>query len=309
MSSGFTMRSLIRSNFLRASVLCFIGSLLLTFVDDTVAQETAEQRLDRLEARIDTLFALHGDRGLPPDTSEIISDASNLYWGYSGPVDLLLDKDYFVINYHGSWKIARWVAYYLSAADLDGETGRTDDFRLDPEIPRGSRAKLSDYRRSGYDRGHMAPAASFKRSHEAMSTTFLLSNMAPQTPRLNRRIWRILETDIRDVVRLYGEAWIFTGNIFMSVDSQFTSPWDSIGNNKVAVPSHCFKAVLTSDENGIFRAYAFLIPNSRAQVPGDPEDYLLTVDRLEEITGYNFFPVLVDSIEVRIESKIHDTWP
>lgn len=296
-------------NSFRTFLIWLTGIILLICADCTVAQETTEQRLDQLETRIDSLFALHGDRVLPLDTSEIISDASNLFWGYSGPVNLLLDKDFFVINYHGGWKIARWVAYYLSAANLNGETGRTDDFRLDPEIPCGSRAKLSDYRRSGYDRGHMAPAASFKRSHEAMSTTFLLSNIAPQTPKLNRRIWRILETDIRDVVRLFGKAWIFTGNIFMSVDSHFNSPWDSIGDNKVAIPSHCFKAILTSDESGNFRAYAFLIPNNRAQVPGDPEDYLLTVDRLKEITGYNFFPVLIDSIELRIESEIHDTWP
>ena len=230
--------------------------------------------------------------------------------GIAGPIRTLLDKQFFVINYSGEWKIPHWVAYHLSDSALQGDTRRTNDFRVDSELPLEIRSKLSDYRGSGYDRGHNAPAAAFKRSRDAMSTTFFLSNISPQTPSLNRRIWRILEEQVREVTQREGQAWIVTGNTFMSVDSQLIEPILFIGLDSVAVPTHCFKAILTFNEDGGFAAYGFLIPNETSRISGVPRDYQIAVDRLEEVTGIDFFPLLEDDIEEQIERiRLEEYWP
>jgi endonuclease G len=254
--------------------------------------DSIEQRLERIEDRLDSLLAaLRGMEALIP--TGVIRDSTNLYFGIIGPSGTILD----------------WVAYYLSEQNLQGNQRRTDDFRPDPELPVGQRSELTDYRNSGYDRGHMAPAAAFKRSREAMSATFLLSNMSPQTPALNRNIWRILEEQVRQMVNENSEGWIFTGNVFMDEDSQSVTCDSFIGENRVAIPTHCFKAILLRDETGNFTMYAFLMPNVCENIPGDPVDYLIRVDKLEEITGCDFFPILDDAVEEQLESTLQTGWP
>lgn len=286
-----------------------LGLLAATFaVTPVICQETLEQKLQRIEAKIDSLLAFHRRQIENVQPYEIIRDSLNVLWGIAGARGTILNKEYFFINHNDDWKIPYWVAYYLSSSNLQGTARRTNDFRPDPQLSIGSRSELEDYRHSGYDRGHNAPAAAFKRSRDAMSTTFFLSNMSPQTPRLNRNIWRILEEQVRDMVMEEGEAWIVTGNVFLDPDSQFVDPSEFIGSNNVAVPTHCFKAILSTNENGIFSMYAFMLPNQREYIPGTPADYLITVDRLEQITGYDFFPDLDDDIENRLES-IPSIWP
>ncbi len=288
---------------------CLVLLILFLSYSPAICQETIEQKLDRIEAKIDTLLTFHRGQTENTQSYEVIKDSLNLLWGIASARGTVLDKRYFVINHNDDWKIPYWVAYYLSSSNLQGNAKRTNDFRSDTQLSIGSRSKLEDYRNSGYDRGHNAPAAAFKRSRAAMSTTFLLSNMSPQTPRLNRYIWKKLEGQVRDIVREEGEAWIITGNLFLSPDSQFVDPSEFIGPNNVAMPTHCFKAILSTNENGIFSMYAFILPNQRDYIPGIPADYLINVDRLEEITGYDFFPELDNNIEDSLESIILNTWP
>ncbi|MGB3479302.1 MAG: DNA/RNA non-specific endonuclease [bacterium] len=268
-----------------------------------------EDKLDRLETKLDSLLELLKTKVIEMPVYEVMKDSLHLLYGIAGNKGTILDKHYFIINHNDKRKIPYWVAYYLSVSNLQGNTPRTDDFRTDQQLPAGKRAELEDYRGSGYDRGHNAPAAAFKRSREAMSATFLLSNMSPQTPKLNRNIWRILEEQVRNMVQEKGEGWIITGNICMDADSNRTQPIEYIGTDSVAVPTHCFKAVLLMDENGSYYMYAFLLPNQREYIQGKPADYLLTVDRLEHITGYDFFPGLDDADENSLESVIPGTWP
>lgn len=268
-----------------------------------------EEKLDRLEIKLDSLLELLKAKVIEIPVYEIMKDSLHLLYGIASNKGTILDKEYFVINHNDDWKIPYWVAYYLSLSNLQGNTGRTNDFRPDPQLATGLRSELEDYRHSGYDRGHNAPAAAFKRSREAMSATFLLSNMSPQTPKLNRNIWRILEEQVRNMVQEKGEGWIITGNICMDADSNRTQPTEYIGTDSVAVPTYCFKAVLLMDEHRGYYMYAFLLPNQRETIPGTPGDYLITVDRLEEITGYDFFPELTDDIEDNLESTVPSTWP
>ncbi len=238
----------------------------------------------------------------------IFSDSLNLQYGIASRRGTLLNKGYFIINHNDTWKIPYWVAYYLTAQHLEGETKRQGQFRPDPRLPVGARAELKDYEKSGYNRGHMAPAADFKRSKDAMTATFLLSNMSPQTPQLNQKIWQRLEDEVRDKVKTEGGAWIITGNVFMSADSHFTTPTTFIGFNKVAVPTHCFKCVLSTNKKSAFSVHAFLLPNRKTFIPGKPIDYSITIDRLEQITCYDFFPLLDDTLEDRLESKKATDW-
>jgi len=281
--------------------------ILLTIISLGICQNI-EQQVNRLETRLDSLITALNGQSQPIAIGDTFFDNSNVLYGIICSKGIILDKTYFVINHNNSWKIPYWVAYYASSSNLQGTANRTDDFKPDPELPVGSRAELEDYRNSGYDRGHNAPAADFKRSNEAMSMTFLLSNMSPQTPKLNRGIWQILEGQIRDMVLAGGEAWIFTGSIFLSPDSHFVNPREFIGPDSVAVPTHCFKVVLFKDNSNNFTTYAFLMPNQRDPIPGSPADYVVSVDKLEKITGYDFFYKLDDGLENRIESVIPNIW-
>jgi len=156
----------------------------------------------------------------------------------------VLVTEYFVTCHQDEYRIPEWVAYRLTADDMTGEAERSDDFRADPDLPEGDRAELADYAGSGYDRGHMAPAAAFKRSDAAMSQTFVLSNMAPQTPALNRQMWRLLEEDVRGLASQAANTWVFTGSLFVDENGAMIEPTTFVGENRVAVPTHFYKVIL-----------------------------------------------------------------
>ncbi len=239
---------------------------------------------------------------------------------------LLLPKTFFTICYHTKWRIARWVAYFLTAPDLEGDVDRTEDFREDEAIRKeADRSRLSDYAGSGYHRGHMAPAAAFDRSERAMSTTFLLSNMAPQTASLNSGKWRSLESRVRKVINAHRGVWIVTGNLFAKADRSrglrnrafetidpFGLPKNDkrhwLGNGRVAVPTHSFKAVLVARDSGKFAAYGFIMPNQRTRLAGKVRDYQVPVDEMERLTGIDVFSVLDDVLEARLEADAM-AWP
>lgn len=290
---------------------CAVAAILVLAGDFAVAQDSLDRKLDRIEAKLDTLLALQRGRGGPALVSrgDTLRDSLHVRWGMVGPRGTVLDKRFFVINHNDRWKEPYWVAYRLTPADLAGEAMREDDFQPDLQLPTGSRSELADYRNSGYDRGHNAPAADFKRSAEAMTMTFLLSNMSPQSPQLNRGIWARLEAQVRDLAGRSVEVWVVTGNLFLAADSVPTQPTNTIGANQVAVPTHCFKVALSEQLDGSFRMYAFLLPNLSERLPGQPADYRLTPDRLEQVAGYDFFPDLPDDLESALEASRGDVWP
>ncbi len=268
-----------------------------------------EHRVKILEMRLDSLIATLSGQSQPIVHGDTFFDESNVLFGIIGTRGIILNKNYYVNNYNNVWKIPYWVAYYTDSVLLKGNTARTDNWRSDPELPAESRSELEDYRNSGYDRGHNAPAADFKRSQEAMSTTFLLSNACPQTQHLNQQIWERLESQVRDMIKMIGKAWIITGNLFLNTDSQVISSTNIIGNH-VAIPTHCFKIILLYNQTmDTYSMYAFMMPNALDQIPGRPADYLLSTDQLERISGYDFFNRLPDDLENRLESAIPSNWP
>ncbi len=286
------------------------------------AAQTLEDRVTILESQVAELWRAH--------EAEIARDASvpadlvgneHLRWGYPGGDCTVLMNNYFVTCHDDESRIPEWVTYHLTAEAMVGEAERSDNFRPDPDLPEGARADLADYVGSGYDRGHMAPAAAFKRSDAAMSQTFVLSNMVPQTPSLNRQMWRLLEEDVRELATAAGSIWVFTGSLFLKNDGSPIEPITFIGSNRVAVPIHFYKVILADNAAyagsagyaassiGTLEMFAFVMANQHDQLDGEPEDYLVSVDLVEALSGLDFFSALPDSLEMVLENQTAGTWP
>lgn len=270
-----------------------------------------EQRVATLERQVAELRVRAGlASATPNDLPAELAGNVNVRWGFPGGHCTILVKEFYISCYQPERKVPEWVTYQLTREDLSHDVSeRTEDFRPDPDLAPGQRAELADYRNSGYDRGHMAPAADFKRSDEAMSLTFLLSNMAPQRPNLNRGIWARLEEQVRELAQAHGKVWIFTGTLYVDANGRPAAPPDTIGPDHVAVPSYFYKAILCEHATGTHEMFAFILPNQLAPALGEPRDYLVSVDRVEAWSGLDFFSVLPDSEENRLEALTATQWP
>lgn len=197
----------------------------------------------------------------------------------------------YTVCFNTDRQIPDWVAYVLTDAEVGGQVPRKDRFVPDPDIP-GMRATTDDYKGSGYDRGHMAPAADMKWSEEAMKESFYLSNICPQNRNLNKGDWNDLEEKVRDWAGRYGALCIVCG----PVDDTGLA---TIGANDVAVPKRFFKVILRQ-EGEKFRAMGFLFANQSGS--RDLKEYAVSVDRVERETGLDFFSALPDDAEDAAEA-------
>lgn len=212
-----------------------------------------------------------------------------------GPNDeIIVSHTGYTLSYCEEYEVPYWVAYSLTREEVVTQTAeRKDNFRSDELIPTGS-ATLSDYKKSGYDRGHMAPAADFKWSEEAMSDTFYLSNMCPQVHAFNAGIWSDLESAVRSIAYTDGEVYVVTGPVLTD------GPYETIGENNVAVPKYFYKVILDYTDP-VIKAIGFIMPNENSSEP--LSYFALSVDEVEEITQIDFFPALPDDIEEVVEAE------
>lgn len=203
----------------------------------------------------------------------------------------ILKYEGFELSYNEENEQADWTAYILTRQMIKNSTSkRKDNFREDKNINTGS-AENSDYKKSGFDRGHLVPAADMKWSENAMDETFLISNMSPQYPNFNRNTWKNLEEDIRNWAYKNDSLYIFTGPYFGNSTA-------TIGNNNVTVPEYFFKAIYDISYPE-YKAIAFFIKNENSVQ--DYRKYAITIDSLETITGFNFLPN-IDNVE-KIENN------
>lgn len=215
--------------------------------------------------------------------AETGSASDNLSLGVPGKADQIIDREGYALGYDFAAKIPRWVTYRLTVEELeDPRTPRHDDFRPDPKLKRGA-AQLEDYRGSGYDRGHMAPAADMKWSAKAMSESFYLSNMCPQDRQNNGGIWNEIEQTVRGFATTERSVFIVTGPIRRS-----DIPRETIGPNRVVVPDAFYKVVY--DETPPEKMIAFVVDNK--PMKGKPRDFACTVESVERATGLSFFAKL-----------------
>ena len=183
----------------------------------------------------------------------------------------------FAVMHSGKSRTPLYVAERLNKEMLsDAHKKRTDEFFADARLPRAERAELEDYRGSGYDRGHMAPAADMS-TDESMAQCFSLANMIPQAPINNRKAWASIEKATRKYIkRASGDVYVITGPVF---DAQSKT----IGNNHVWVPKYLYKLVYDPSAN---KVWAHWIENSDDSQVGEPISYQELVKR----TGIKFLP-------------------
>ncbi len=218
--------------------------------------------------------------------------SQNIGLPYYTQSDKIIFHTAYTLNYSEQHEQASWVAYKLKSSHTSGNVGRTDDFREDYKVKTGS-ASLSDYKGSGYDRGHLAPAADFKWSSTAMSESFYMSNMSPQQPSFNRGIWKKLEGSVRNWANDNGEIHVVTGPILKG-------SFSSIGSNHVSIPNYYYKVILDYQEPEI-KGIGFILPNQKSN--SSLQSFAVTIDEVESRTGIDFFYSLPDEIENQIESN------
>lgn len=204
----------------------------------------------------------------------------------------IIKHKYYTFSYNEDHEQANWVHYKLDPNFLKGTTPRINSFRPDPYVSTKS-AELSDYKGSGYDRGHLAPAGDMKYSRESMIESFYMSNMSPQNPSFNRGVWRRLEETIRE--------WGKTSKIFISTAGVLNiENLGSIGGNKVTIPSKYYKVIYSPKKKSMV---GFLLSNRGSL--SELKSFVVSIDSIESITGIDFFHELPDEIENELESKIN----
>lgn len=197
----------------------------------------------------------------------------------------------FRLSFNKHNRTPNWVAWELLASETAGEAKRGNNFWQDPEVE--GCATTYDYKNSGYDRGHLCPAADQKWRDKAMNDCFVMANMCPQDHALNAGAWNTLEGRERTWAKRDSALVIVAGPIYSVEDTK------TIGNG-VLVPGAFFKVILAPYLDKP-RAIAFVYPNMSA--PGNMENYVTTVDEVEKLTGLDFFYKLPDEIENEVESK------
>jgi len=203
----------------------------------------------------------------------------------------LIKHTFYSLSYAEDHEQAEWVHYKITPLMLKGNVKRTNYFKIDRKVSTGS-ANTKDYLKSGYDRGHLAPAADMKLSKLSMSESFYMSNVSPQKHSFNAGAWLKLEKSIRAWAKI-SELYITTGGV---LNSKYLK---TIGNNNVSVPEKFYKIIYDPRNQKII---AFLMANEKLDLP--IEKYIVTVDEIESLTGIDFYHQLDDELEEKLESTI-----
>ncbi len=230
----------------------------------------------------------------------------------------IISRDAYVVSYNNETKCPNWVAWHLTGDNTQGIYKRTgvpfldenghaygiahfsselshNHYIVDLEV-NGPRQQHDDWAENGLEmtHGHLCPAADNKWSKEAQNQCSLLSNICPQTERLNTGSWNKLEGKCREWANNYGDIYIVAGPVFYN--HQITR---TFGKNQVAIPDAFFKVVLCVNDNP--KAIGFIYANDNES--HSLKNAICTVDHVEQVTGIDFFPLLPDEVENQIENS------
>lgn len=206
---------------------------------------------------------------------------------------IFLQRIGYRVSYNRDTMQPNWVAWRLTGGHCSGNAGRDGkEFTEDESVP-SPRADTYDYTGTGYDRGHMCPAADNKWSHDAMEQSFLMTNICPQNPELNRGDWNEIEQQCRVWAKQYGKIYIVCGPVFLRGKHR------KIGKHSIPVPDAFFKVVLRMSPEP--RGIGFICRNTDGSHPKD--FYVNSISEIERITGYKFFPNLKGNISRMVKSS------
>lgn len=201
----------------------------------------------------------------------------------------------YYLSYSEEHEQAEWVAYILRDTDLTKNKYKRPLFIQDKKVKTQS-AHWKNYKNSGYSRGHLLPAADRTVSEAAYNETFLTSNISPQLYEFNSGIWSNSEHKTRLWAKKHKKIYVVTGGVL-------GKNLKTIGTENVSVPDYFYKVLLRKDNDNNYKMIAFLIPHKKDENRNLAE-YIITTDKLEQLTNIDFFPFLEDTIEYKLESTI-----
>ena len=218
--------------------------------------------------------------------------SENLRMGVPCVPDVVIDRGGFAVGYSNRHRQALWVCYHLTAEQLKGrQVKRSGKFRADPLV-KFRPVHPREYDRTGFDRGHLAPAADMSYSQQTMEHSFFMSNISPQLPGCNRGIWKRLETLVRYWAKREQRLYVITGPVLVGAVR-------TMGDTEITVPDAFYKVLL--DMTPPFKMIGFLVPNRASRRP--VRAFAVTVDEVEATTGMDFFNNLEESLEAMLERQ------
>lgn len=280
-------------------VVAFLGLFFLLHVNGSFSSGNAYSQMTSLSAKPEkTLDYVKGEKKHsnevdPGDDSAALDTIVEIYKPapLTGVLEIIVKKKAYIVSYNPNTKIPNWVAWHLTAPHTDGPISRMSNF-YEEESVATPRATLEDYRGSGWSRGHMCPAGDNKWDETAMYESFSLVNVCPQNASLNSGLWNSIEIDCRRWAKKFGDVYIVCGPVLLNREHE------TIGANKVVVPEAFFKVILCL--RGTPKAIGYVVRNNEGKKKRD--QFINSVDEVERITGYDFFPALPDDIENEVES-------
>jgi endonuclease G len=219
------------------------------------------------------------------DKQEIISNQNNkdsLYTIAYLPTSTtkqIVKHKYYTLSYNEKFEQAEWVAYELKKEYLKNGNYKRPYFIEDPKVTTGS-ADWRNYKKSGYDKGHLCPAGDMEFDRDAYNDTFYTSNISPQKHDFNSGIWNRIEQKTRYWADKYADIYVVTGGVLKDSDKK-------IGTEEVSVPKYFYKIIFTKQGNKN-KAIAFLVPNQDSD--NSIYDFVVSIEMIEKMTGIDFFP-------------------
>jgi endonuclease G len=226
--------------------------------------------------------------------------------------NFLMVKPYYALSYNESTGTPNWVSWCVTESDL-GEAPRKDEFDEDRDLPANFfHVTQQDYSRSGFDRGHMCPHSDRAANVEMSYSTFIMTNIIPQAPNVNRKAWAQMEDYCRELVRHHDRLFITAGPIGEGgIGSEGRR--NALANGRVTVPSACWKVVIDTPDDGRIdlahigtdaRVLAVEMPNNNEIVNDEWAQYRVTPAQIEQQTGLHFFDKLRPEVASMLRNKL-----
>ena len=226
--------------------------------------------------------------------SNLVSQSSKKNFDFlpTSTTNQIVKHEYYTLSYNEKYEQAEWVAYELKKNYVRSSNFDRPYFIEDPKVKTRS-ADWRNYKKSGYDKGHLCPAGDMEFAINAYNDTFFTSNIAPQNHDFNAGVWNRLEQKVRYWATKYDGVYVITAGVLQP-------NLKTIGQEQVLVPNYFYK-ILLDNSNGQYKMIAFLVPNAKSNKP--LYEFVVSVDSIEKMTGIDFFPKLDDKTENRLEKN------
>lgn len=244
------------------------------------------------------------------DDNIALGNPSNATATVTTPNNYLMVKSQYALSYNNSRGSANWVSWHLSAA-WKGAAARCDCFAADNNLPTGFyKAPTTSYSLTGFDRGHLCPSEDRDSTTADNSATFLMTNMIPQSPNLNRITWVALENYCRTLMDAGNELYIISGGYGSGGTGSNGGVTTTIASGSITVPARCWKVIVVlpigyNDASRIStttRVIAVDMPNTQTVNSAAWGTYRVSIDALENILSYDFLNVVPATIQSVIEA-------